>query len=156
EELNKLAAGGGDTEQTYSINLRSHPHRGKSAVIRETDSQKGIVKTLDDKGKLLGEVNMDQVKELVCRETTLEEGDGRPSRYKETYEKAVSSGQGKSRAENYQGRTMVFELKDGKYVMKPASGPALREEDKETLADRPSKHELDVALMPGKDVKIGN
>jgi predicted Zn finger-like uncharacterized protein len=156
EELNKLNAGSGEDTKIYSINLRSHPRKGKSALIHETDKQKGTIKFFDAQNKPTQEVKMDESKEIACRETVIEDGDGRPRIYKETYENAVATKDGKPRAEAYKGRTMVFEWKDGKYQMKPASGPAPTGKDRDSLSERPAKHEFDAGLMPGKDVKVGD
>jgi hypothetical protein len=155
EGIDKVVEDAGK-KQEYTITLKSHPDKGKSTAIRETENQKGSAKTLDAGGKLIEESKGDETKKIDCRETVLEPGNDRPKKYKESFDKAEVTESGKSHPLSFHRRTVLFELKDGKYQVKPARGPALAGPDLATLADRPSKHELDAGLRPANPVKVGD
>jgi predicted Zn finger-like uncharacterized protein len=151
QQLTEFVESAGDNKE-YTIKLKSNPDKGKSAVIRESEGSKGTIKIFGGDGKLAQEIKGDETNKLVCRRTVLELANGRPTKYKETYEKAETVEGDKTRPRSLQGRTVLFELKNGKYKLTPAP----RGLDDQRLADRPFKQELDAGFTAGKPVKEGD
>jgi hypothetical protein len=147
---------GVEVAEEYTIKLKSYPDKGKSFVIRETEKKVGTVKFFDATGKPEDETKIDETNEAECRRTTVEEASGKPRKYKETFLKAVTTRAGNTNPTAYQGRTVLFELKNGKYEVTSLKPPALSPRDRAALAERAQEDKLDTGIVPGKTVKVGD
>jgi hypothetical protein len=146
-----LAAGA--QAQTYTIKLKSHPDEGKSVVQTSTDRLVNSDKLIAADGKVLNEQKGTQVKETVFTETVLEKGDKGPKKFKLKYTKTT----GKATA--LEGRTVVFEWKDGRYEASVEGKPNLPEKDLADVARKCSQvfeYDLSKLLLPDKPVKVGD
>jgi hypothetical protein len=146
--------------QSYTIKLKLDPDPGQSVVVRDSSKETGAMKFVDLQGKLLHE-EKPGVKESVYTETTLEKGDPFPAKYKRTYETATEAkGEEKAKPFSYQGRTVVFELKDGKYRVGVVGKPPLDEKDQEKLTQQANDHSEQTLLVqhlaPKEAVKVGD
>ena len=145
--------------QTYIIKVKGQPDVGKSVVHRDVDRQIESMKFSDAAGKLLDEEKLSETSEEVHTETVLEKGDKQPRKFKVNYEKASLTKGGMAVARSYQGRTILFELKDGKYQATAEGQPALLAKDLEELAKKATDHLKspdEELFMPGKPVNVGD
>jgi hypothetical protein len=153
-------AGAARAEDTYTIKLKHWPDAGKSITVTDTSTQTSISNILDADGKPLGPKDDKHVQkqEEKYTETVLEKGEKRPAKYKRVYEKAATSMDGKATSRSYEGRTIVFELKDGKYTVTAEGEKRLDAKDVEDLTRRANEDEgeKDQLLLPSKPVKVGD
>jgi hypothetical protein len=143
---------------TYTLKLKHDPDPGKSIVIKDNQEQTSTVRVLDVDGKLLKEDKPEEAKEEVYTETVLEKGDKHPKKFTRAFAKATRTVNGKTSPRSYQGRTVVFELKDGKYEVTAEGEPPLAPKDREDLAQQVNKAQEtpDEVLLPKAPVKVGD
>lgn len=145
--------------QTYTIKFKHGPDAGKSIVVTSKDKGTNSVTVTDADGKVLKQDKaVTQGKEEVYTDTVVEKGDKKPKKFKRVYEKANRTAGGKTTPLPYEGRTVVFELKDGKYEATAEGTPAL---PKEVLAELTGKansgdEESEEVLLPKKAIKAGD
>jgi hypothetical protein len=146
-------------DDTYTIKLKHAPDAGKSVVITDTSTQTSTANVSDADGKpLVKDEKHVQKQDEKYTETVLEKGDKRPAKYKRAYEKATRTLDGKATSRSYDGRTVVFELKDGKYAVTAEGDKALDPKDVEDLSKRANEDEADKdeLFLPPKPVKVGD
>src|SRR5438552_2317991 len=115
--------------QSYTIKLKHYPDGGKSAVNKDTSRQTGKIKIVDANGKAIKDDTTTETEDIVYTETTLETDGQAQTKYKRSYEKAVYRTGDKEAKHSYEGGTVVFELKDGKYQIAVDGEPALDKKD---------------------------
>jgi hypothetical protein len=145
-----------DPDKTYTIKLKKEPNVGKSVVVRDSEKTTGTIK-ISAQDKLLQEQKTNESKEEVYTKVVLEKGDKYPKKFQRTYKKATLSLGGKSVPRHYQGRTVLFELKEGKYQAKVEGEPALDEKDLTALAQDapdPDKPDMTEVFLPKRAVKV--
>jgi hypothetical protein len=146
-------------EDTYTIKLKQQPDVGKAVTIKDTETNSQSNKITDGDGKVIDDGKKHTIKiEEVYTETILEKGDKVPNKFKRTYEKAARTLDDKTDAFSYEGRTIVFERKDGKYVAtaegdKPVSEADLTSLTQKANSDTGTQYEL---FQPSKPVKVGD
>ena len=146
--------------QSYTIKLKLHPDPGQSVVVRESSKDVGSMKFLDLQGKVLKE-DKPGVRESVYTETTLARGDKSRTKYKLMFETATEAfGDEKPTAFSFQGRTLLFEVKDSKYRVGVVGKPTLDPKTLEPLvedANEPPAHMLLLNnVAPSEAVKVGD
>src|SRR5262249_38776204 len=74
------------------------------------------------------------------------------------YEKATRTRNGKTEPRSYEGRTIVFEEKDGKYTVTAEGDKPLPKEDLDELTRKANEGsaEQEDAFLPQKPVKVGD
>jgi hypothetical protein len=153
-----LVAVAAPAPQSFTIKVRLDADPGKAVTVKTREKATGSFKILDANGKTVQDVKVAEEREEVFSKVILERGDKRPKKYKKVYEKAVTIMDGKATPTDYQGRTVLFELKEGKYHAKAEGAPEL---DKHTLSQLgrresglgPAAHEV---LLPAKAVSVGD
>ena len=92
--------------------------------------------------------------------TVLAKGDKHPAKYKQIYEKASQTAAGKKTPQPYEGRTLVFELKDSKYQVTAEGKPDLPAPMLDMLAQKASaelnKPTEAETFQPKNPVKVGD
>jgi hypothetical protein len=148
--------------QTYTIKLKTYPEAGTTVTIRDTYKETGSTKFTDPDGKLLNEVKP-KSREEVYTQTTLQrtKSDAAAEKFKRAYEKAVGTEDGKTFKRSYQGRTVVYERRQGKYWIGVVGKPPLEKKDLDHLFEElsgsgPSSAEGDKAITPDKPVAVGD
>jgi len=143
---------------SYTIKVKRDPDPGKGTLVKSTEKHSGTLKILDGDGKAVQEVKVSEEKEEVYTRTVLERGDKKPKKYKKTFEKAVRTADGKPTTLPYQGRTVVYELKDGKYQASAEGAPELEKHVLDELTKAESNGSPDVydVLLPKKPVGVGD
>jgi hypothetical protein len=144
--------------QTYTIKLKHAPDPGKSVVIKDSDSHDVLTKIFDAGGKAIKEDKAEEKRDEVYTETVIEKSDKFPTKYKRTYEKATRTRNGKTESRSYEGRTIVFEQKDGKFTVTADGDKPLSKADLEDLAKKANDNdkEMDELFLPQKPVKAGD
>jgi len=149
---------GARAEDTYTIKLKPLPDDGKSITISNTESTTASNKVTDANGKVFDDGKKHtETREETYAETVLEKGDKRPNKYKRAYEKATLTRDGKTETRSYEGRTLIFENKDGKYTVSVEGDKPVSKEDLADLTSRanePSDKQHELFLAP-KPVKVG-
>jgi hypothetical protein len=145
-------------QDTYTIKIKRDPDPGKSVTYKDSSTESGTVKILDADGNLLKEDKPNVVQDEVYTVTVIEKGDKRPKKFKRAYEKATRTVAGTAQARSYEGRTVVFELKDGKYVVTVEGDKPLDEMDLAELTKKANDNEenVDEVLLPKEAVKVGD
>jgi hypothetical protein len=148
--------------QTYTIKLKTYPEAGMTVTVRDSYKETGSTKFTDLDGKLLNEVKP-KSREEVYTQTILKrtKSDAPAEKFKRTYEKAVGTEDGKSATRSYQGRTVVFERRQGKYWLGVVGKPPLEKKDSDHLLEDvndsgPKSAEGDKAITPDKPVAVGD
>jgi hypothetical protein len=152
-------AAGARGEDAYTIKLKHAPEVGKTITVKESNSKTQTTKLTDGEGNVLeaAKKTTEAVAE-VYTETVLEMGDKAAKKYKRTYEKATRTRDGKAEARSYEGRTLLFEEKDGKYTVTAEGGKPISKEDLDELTYKANDAGAarDEALLPGKPIKVGD
>jgi hypothetical protein len=141
--------------KAYTLKVKLFPDAGKTVEVTDSEKTTGSVKV--SAGNKAKEEKQDEVKEETYTETVLEKGDPHPKKVQRTYKKASSTKGGKDVTRPYQGRTVMFELEDGKYTAKAEGQPPLSKRDLDGLAEKvydPAKPDLDEILLPKGAVKV--
>ncbi len=147
-------------EVRYSIKLKLYPDLGQSMVVRKSSKEGGTMKFFDMQGKPQDEPKP-ATKEIVYTETTLEKGDTAPTKFKRVYEtSSQAKGDEPSKPFSEQGRTVLFELTDGKFRVGVVGKPPLDAGDHSTFvekANQPTEQTLLIQhLAPSAAVKVGD
>jgi hypothetical protein len=150
-------AAGTRAQEGYTIKLKHGPDPGKSVVVKSKEKGTDASTVTDADGKTTGQKRTIETEE-VYTETVLEGGDKKPRKFKRSYEKASQTADGKTVALPHQGRTVLFELKDGKYQATAEGTPAL---DRGLIAFLAGKADAtgesaDDLFLPRKPVKAGD
>jgi hypothetical protein len=151
-----VAVAAGARAQTYTIKIKPDADPGKSVTHRSVEETTGSVKVTDADGKVVNQQKPDETKEEAFTETVLERGDKGPKKFTRAYTKAPGKG---GRAAPYEGRTVVFEWKGGRYAVSAEGRPDLPSEDLAELGRKVTderENSLDRALVPGKPMKPGD
>ncbi len=143
--------------ESYTLKVKREPDPGKGALVKSVEKQSGTLKLLDG-DKVSQEVKLSEEKEEVYTLTVLERGEKRAKKYKKAFEKAVRTADGKPMTLAYQGRTVVYDLKDGKYQASAEGSPELDKHvlDELTKAENGGSPELSEVLVPRKAVAVGD
>jgi hypothetical protein len=143
--------------ESYTIKLKSEPDIGKPVLVRETKKNRGSIK-LSAGDRLINEDKPNITEEEEYTETILAVADKQPQKYKRTYIKAFVDNGEKVLARSYEGRTVLFEKKDGKWVVQVQGKPALNDFDEKqllALANEQSTGGLEKLFAPDRPVKVG-
>jgi hypothetical protein len=141
--------------QNYTIKIKEHPDAGASVAVRVLDKVANRTQVSLPGGKVVNDKTVDEVTEKAYTETTLEQVGGERKKYKRVYTKAQETKGGKARTASYEGRTVLYELKDGKYQVSVEGKPDLDAKDLKSLTNS-SNNEPPLALfLPTKAVKVG-
>ncbi len=150
---------GARADDAYTIKLSLAPDVGKSIVVKTHDKETNATTLFGPDGKEVLSNKDTGERDEVYTETVLEKGDGPAKKFKRTYEKATRTAAGKTFDLPFQGRTIVFELKDGKYQATAEGTPALDKGLLTALAgteDRTRDASDLEAIIPTKPVKVGD
>jgi hypothetical protein len=144
--------------QTYTIKFKDYPDAGQS--IRVRDRQKGVtaVKVTDAAGKVVNDQKIDNSSEEDYTLTVLAKSGKHLKKYKRAYTKAERHLGKKVQTRPYEGRTVLFEEKDGKYQVRAEGKPELKPADLADLvrlANDKKAEGLTERLVPKKPVKVG-
>jgi hypothetical protein len=139
--------------EKHTIKIKHHPDEGKSAVSKSLTKETGTVKILDKAGNVVHMEDVNEEKEEISTETVLEKGDPKPLKYKVAYEKATYTKKGEKEKHSYDGKTLIYTLKDGKYTVSVEGGGKLDDKDEAELLKK--ANEDAGQLMPGKPVAVG-
>ncbi len=144
--------------QSFTIRVKQVADPGKAVAVTAKDKATGSFKLLDGNGKAVQDVKVSEEREEVFTKVIVDRGDKRPKKYKKTYEKAVTIVDGKTTPQDYQGRTVIFEFKDGKHQASAEGAPELDKNLLGQLARRENglgaaAHEV---LLPTKPVNVGD
>jgi hypothetical protein len=146
-------------DESYTIKIKRFPAPGKSITVRDSSKTSSSAKVTDADGKVLNDKRQQEGAQEEYTETTIEKGDKAPKKFKRFYRKArADKGKG-SKAEPYEGKVILYELKDGKYHVSVEGKDELPAKSLDKLAkqaDDRLKEDVDTVLLPGKPVKVGD
>ncbi len=153
-----LVLASGAQGQKYTITLRRAPDVGKSVVVKDSEGKTVVVKLYDDTGNLLNNEKHTEKNEEVYTETILEKGEKSPRKYRRTYEKATRTRDDATQVRSYQGRTLVFTQKDGKYAVAAQGDKPLDREDLAELTRKANDRDeaQEQVFLPKKPVAAGD
>jgi hypothetical protein len=146
----------GPAGPAYALKVKRHPDVGRVVVVRKVSSESGFTKYFDDRGKLVREDRPEDVREETYSLTVLETAPGArlPHKFRRSYDKALLRSGDKTTPLPYQGRSVLFELRDGNYQAAAEGQPPLSAADLARLADDAASDPLD-NFFPGRPVKVG-
>lgn len=143
-------------EATVTLTIRSYPQGSGSLTRHEVNDQTGSEKILDpSSGKLLTENKLKRSNEVEYVDQVVEPGTKQPKLIRRDYTRAVDNIDGVERKLAYEGRTIVFEFKDGKYEAAAVGQPPIPEQDLALLARRVSRPDFVQVYLPSKPVAAG-
>ncbi len=144
--------------QTVTIKIKTSPDVGKSAVYHETSSEATTKQVVEPTGNAMREDKTETVQEKVFTETILEKGAKGPTKWKRSFEKATRTMNGKTTARSFEGKTLVFEKKDGKVIISVEGDAKLDPKDLKELQQDEAREADDrlEAMLPNKAVKVGD
>jgi hypothetical protein len=147
--------------QTYTVKLKTHADVGMTVTIQNSRKESGSTRLFAADGKLLSELQPES-REVVYALTILKRktSEAPPEQFKRVYQKATETIGGKTRTFSFQGRTVVFERKDGTYQVGVAGTFPLDEKDLARFLEKanentPSAAQQDRALTPPRAVAVG-
>ncbi len=148
---------GAASAQTVTIKIKTSADVGKSTVYHSTEAESSDQQLIDAAGKAVKDEKNDSGEEQIYTETTLGKTDNVTTKWKRAYEKATKTGNGKTAARSFEGKTIVFERKDGKVVVSAEGDAKIDPKDLEELQKKEAKSDQEQieALLPKKAVKVG-
>jgi hypothetical protein len=150
-----LAAAAGES---YRLDVRTNLEPGESVVVRRVTDEATEVTVKDASGKVVDKKAGTERKEESYTETGVVKGDMRPGKFKRVYTKAErAEGKGESKARSYQGKTVLFEERAGKYEVSVDGKDELAAADRKQLASAANEGEGQISrlLLPDREVKEG-
>lgn len=142
----------------YTIKIKPYPDKGQLINCREYDKQTGVIRFLASDGKVLKEESQNEENEDVFTLTVLEAGEREraPASYRQSFTKATAS-KAREQKRSYDGTTVDFVLKDGKYKLRLADKAPVTEKDQDVLLSR-ANGDLDAGMdqifQPDKPVQV--
>jgi hypothetical protein len=157
--LTPLAAPAPDS---YVIRLEYDPAPGQHYVVKSTDKFTSTTTVINPlTGKPQDPEKTATEEELAYTETVVEKPakkGGAVPKFKRAYTKASKTEGGKTAALPYEGRTVVFELKDGKYRAAAEGGPAIDPKALDELAQKetgtPAPPGSQQLFLPARAVRV--
>jgi hypothetical protein len=144
----------------YKIQLKLEPDLGKSLVHQSKGKTVSRTKILNDEGKLLKDIKEDSTEEIEYTYTLLAlNKESAPVKYKRFYKTAKTSGGKNAGPRSYQGRTVLFEKRDGKFHVSVEGKPPLAAKYLKYLVDQAndkSDNSLLKILLPKKATRVGD
>jgi soluble P-type ATPase len=140
--------------QSFLIRTKEFPDQGKSIDVIQSDSIK-VETALSSGGKLLELERNVEIEELRYIDKTLEASQDkhRPTKYSRTFTKAIKGPKDLAPLEqSYSGKTIIFELKDGKYKVM-AEGGGVSDKDLSDLSNQANKPRA--CGFPENPIKVG-
>jgi hypothetical protein len=153
-----LAAAASAEDRTYKIKLKDYPDAGKSLVHREKQKGTNSTKVVGPDGKVLIDDAVTSSDEVEYTLTVLAADAKGPTKYKRAYNEAERRKGKKTVTPSYQGRTVLFEKRKGKFVVSVEGKPPLDPKDLEELTRRANgkvARDLEKLTLPDKPVKVG-
>jgi hypothetical protein len=148
-------------QESYTIRIKTLT-KDETIEVVKTETMQGDVKFVADLGKVIETRETKSAEESAYRQTILERETGGPAtRLQRTYEKAQATAEGKTKDLAYQGKTVLVERKNGKYVFQIEGGNELTaadapQLDKEFNRAPDSEHDLlQALLLPRTPVRPG-
>jgi hypothetical protein len=113
-------------QETYRIKLKE-PGKGDTGVFRKQNKTGVKVKITDNKGNVIRESKENRTDERGYRQTVLEKQPGakRAAKLERHYLKAERIEDGRKTTLLYQGKTLLIEKKEGRYVFRIKGGQEL-------------------------------
>jgi hypothetical protein len=145
-------------EDAYTIKLKRGPEVGKSTVLKDNNEHTATTRFLDADGNPTAkDMKHTEKNEEVYTETVLEKGDGHATKFKRTYTKATRTQDGKTETRSFEGRTLIFEEKNGKFTVAVEGDKPVSKEDLEMLTRKVNEQDdaQEDVLLPTKPVKVG-
>ncbi len=155
-----MVLAGSAPAESYTIKIKEHPSLGETISVHDVEKTTTRLK-MKKGGKVVNDETTAETKEeaYTATATGREKGAKRPSAYKRTYTKAQVTKGGKTEVASYQGRTVLFNKRGGKYEVTVEGAPALAGKDLKALIKdaNSSKDDDDVSvLLPTKAVEVGD
>ncbi len=143
--------------QTYTIKMKYSPDKGQSVTYKDSGTENTTQVLTDAAGKVLKDDKTATTTEQVYTDTVIAKNDKGPTKWKRTYEKAAKTENGKTTTRSYEGKTLVFEVKDGKTKATPEGDAKIDDKDLEELQKKGSDSDDTKfeKLLPTKAVKVG-
>jgi len=145
--------------QPYTIKLKDQPDVNKPVVFREFNKQAGLLRVFDAAGKLVEEQKSPETTEAVYTVTILQAGQKRPAKYRRQYEKATWTDGQKTVTRSYQGRSILYELRVGQYLLTVDGKEDLPQDDFQALvkaANADVNADPSAVFVPPKPVRVGD
>jgi hypothetical protein len=147
----------GAQAQTYNIKIKEFPDKGKTVTTTSTQKSTEAVKVMVG-GMVVKDETKKKSQEKNYVEEVLEKGARAPEKLKRTYTRAVEITDGNEKKLPYDGRTIIFEWKDGKYEARAEGEPAVPNDTLQKLAESATKEvtsSMTSTFIPDKAVKVG-
>jgi hypothetical protein len=153
--------GPGRTEE-YTIKIKPMEDVGKPFRVSDLVKTTGTIKVLDENGKPVQQFEPNSTEVDEYTETILEGGSRIPRKFRRAFTRAqliaVQAGQKTTRPYPWQGRTVEYELRQGKYVVKVLGDEALKEDAVKILTGKANERtstDFDRIFDPGKPMAVG-
>jgi hypothetical protein len=142
--------------ETYTIKLKAYLDKGQAVKVVEKDSGTIRITVTDPDGKVLRDDKELESNDAVYTDKVVEAGDRLPKKVTRVYGKSTETKGGKTADKSYSGRTIHFELTDGKFKASAEGKPAVEEKEMQKQAKSLTNEAVKVAaLVPAKAVKVG-
>jgi hypothetical protein len=145
-------------EDTYSIKVKTLGKGDTGQVAKDESVEFHIVTSKG--GKVVDDKKVNANEQLKYKEEILEKEPGkRATKLRRTYEKAISTADGKETQLPYHGKTLMVQKADGKYTFQIEKGEVLKEKEIPTLVQEFSKEvdedKIRDLLLPKNAVTVG-
>jgi len=155
--LPALAAG----QDSYTLKFKESA-KGDTARVKKVDTELQQFNLVDNTGKMLDGKDEKNVSTMMYTETILDKPDAKkpPTRVKRVYEKAELTANGITTILPMQGKTVLIERKDNKYIYTYEGGGAVGDAetkllDKEFAEENPKGSDFSKKFLPSDTMKIG-
>jgi hypothetical protein len=150
-------------QDTYTIKVKKGA-KGSITHEQRIDTESSSMTFTDNAGTLITEQSNKSVQTQVFQQTILEKPEGKkPPTLKRTYEKAVVVADNETQVLPYQGKSVLIENKDGKFIFRYEGGDEitgddakwLRKEFKDREPGKDDEPDIEKMLFPNQAVKVG-
>jgi hypothetical protein len=143
----------------YAVHVQAFAAPGQATLVHRTERRMVHASFFDpERLEIVRNTQSLFNDEEIWTETVLETGDPRPRKYQRVYEKAVRGTKSILRARSYQGRTVLFELREDQYHISVGQDPPLDPSDLEELALNANggrAADLTALFVTARSVRIG-
>ncbi len=140
------------------VSIKTVPEPDKAFTSREVQSGTVATKISDLAGKVLKDDKPNMTEEDNHTFIVIDKGDKFPRKYLVHYDKASIRTADQTVPYPYQGRSIQFEVKDGKYQWTAPGNPALTDKDLQQVLDKANdnlKSSPDSIFLPTRPVREG-
>jgi hypothetical protein len=140
--------------QSYTLKIKGAPDVGKSVTVKENAKVNIAFSVAIDNNVLKEEKKVEESEKQYVEKALAANDKGQPTKFSRAYSKALKGDEGNLDKLSYDGKTIVFERKNGKFEASALGGDVEEKDINELLKSVNNKD--DAGFAPKNAVKVGD